>query len=247
MSQFAAMASEPSNPPCAGRLAYCALRFAAGAGNGVWLALDEDYAYLDRRANGDLSSIDSRVRLPAERYGVPIDLGYLYPADLPEPVRLKMHQFLIQGRRTIYLHAWFADGRREGASPVWSAEPASAPVALFFGPLTFALSEPAIVFSRGAEPAKLEVLLGRPGPASFAWRNHSDIPSTLHPVAEIRFPGQTNPHTHALDRRCCGCRFHAFVDVPDDARDGDAEIAVSFAEWTAGDVRPAELRIRCGG
>lgn len=242
------MTSRLAAPSSTGQLTYCVLQFAAGPGNLVWLAVDEDQVYIDRRANGDLASVSNRVALPEKRYGVPIDLGNIYPADVEEPVRLKMHQFLIQGRhRTIYLHAWFADGRREGTSPAWSHEPASAPVALFFGSLTFALSEPTPVLSPSAEPIKLEVLLGRPGPRSFAWRNHSDIPDTLHPVAEIRYPGDANAVTRSLDRRCCGCRFHTLVDVPTDVQAGEAKITVSFADWTAGDVTPAEFRVRCGG
>ncbi len=248
MSQFGDMTGRLATPSSFGQLTYCVLRFGEGPGNLVWLAIDDDHVYVDRQANGDLAAVSNRVALPEQRYGVPIDLGNIYPADVHEPVRLKMHQFLIQGRqRTAYLHAWFADGRREGTSPAWSQEPASAPVALFFGSLTFALSEPAPVLSPGAEPTKLEVLLGRPGPRSFAWRNHSDIPDTLHPVAEIHYPGHAVPATYPLDQRCCGCRFHAVIDVPSDVQDCEAKIVVSFADWKAGVVTPAELSVRCGG
>jgi hypothetical protein len=136
------------------------LRFGPSPQSVVWLALDDDCVFVDRRASGDLVYADARVPLPAMRYGVPIDLGNVLPSDVAQPVRLKLHQFLIGNERTLYLHAWFADGKREGASPVWSTSPQSAPIVYLYGALTFELTGPSLRLAKGGEPAKLEVMIG---------------------------------------------------------------------------------------
>ncbi|HET6880811.1 MAG TPA: hypothetical protein VFI31_11690, partial [Pirellulales bacterium] len=221
-------------PNCVGDPYYCALSFGQEPERLVWLAIDDEYIYVDRQAKGDLAEVGNRVRFPVKRYGVPIDAGALCPAGTREPVRLKLHQFLIGGRRTIYLHFWFADGRREGASPVWSTSPASAPVLPLFGPLTFVLADPAVTFVSGGDATKLEVMLGRTGDSaeSFVWRSHSEVPHTVQPLAEIRFPGQSIPQTFHLEGRCCGCRFHCFLEPPNNLH-GLAEVRVSFSDWPA--------------
>jgi hypothetical protein len=178
--------------------------------------------------------------------GVPIDAGDLHPEGVEGAVRLKLHQFLIGRELTIYLHAWFADGRREGSSPVWSPEPKSAPQAFFFGPLTLAPCSPSPVLPRG-EPGKLEAQLGRPGIGgrSFVWRNHSDVPRDVHPLAEMRLAAETEPIVvnYRLDQRCCGCRFFRDVELP--AGISHAEVVVSFDDWSVGVVEPARFVVAC--
>jgi hypothetical protein len=212
------------------------------------LARDGSYLYVDRRAFGDLTGPSQRVELPCDRLGVPIDAGDLHPEGVDGPVRLKLHQFLIGQELTIYLHLWFADRRREGSSPVWSAEPKSAPQVMFHGPLTLEPCSPSPVLSRG-EASKLEVQLGRPGigERSFAWRNHSDVPRHFHPLAEVHFASTETValvETHRLDQRCCGCRFFRSISVPDSA--SHAEVIASFDDWPAGAVEPGRFQIACG-
>jgi hypothetical protein len=226
---------------------YCALIFGPQPRGCVWLARDRHHLYVDRQAGGDLTGAGHRVELPPDRLGVPIDAGDLRPEGVEGAVRLKLHQFLVGQELTIYLHAWFADGRREGSSPVWSAEAKSAPRILFHGPLTLAPCGAAPVLSRGG-PGKLEVQLGRPGAGerSFAWRNHSDVPRDVHPLAEVRFAaGDEEPVVVncRLDQRCCGCRFFGYLEPPGEA--SRAEVVVSFDEWGAGAVEPGRFVLAC--
>lgn len=211
--------------------------------------MDRDHFYVDRRASGDLTGDEGRVRLPAQPYGVPIDAGEIYPASLSRPVRLKLHQFLIGDDVTIYLHLWFADGRREGASPVWSLDPAHAANVYFHGPLTFAPCSTSPRLDRG-RATKLEVQLGRPGVGEgpFAWRNHSDVPRDVHPLAEIRLPARSDTAAHVvetyrLDQRCCGCRFFRSIELADDVSPGQAEVVVSFPDWVSGVVTPGRFTV----
>lgn len=236
-----------AEPRYVGQPTYCALRFGPLPPSVVWLALDDDHIYVDRRARGDLTDVDACVPLPAMRFGVPIDLGSVVPADVPQPVRLKLHQFLIGNERTLYLHAWFADGKREGASPIWASSPQSAPVVCFYGPLTFDLTNPSLRLARGSEPTKLEVMIGRPGigERSFAWRNHSDIPRQVHPLAEIRVPvnGSYRIAQFSLDHRCCGCRFHRMVSLGNEPAQDMAKIDVTFYDWLSEPVVPAHFSV----
>ncbi|HWB09963.1 MAG TPA: hypothetical protein VG826_12095 [Pirellulales bacterium] len=224
---------------------YCALVFSLEPGGRIWLARDKHHLYVDRRGEGNLTGATRRVELPPDRLGVPIDAGDLYPQGVDRPVRLKLHQFLIGQELTIYLHLWFADGRREGSSPIWSPAPGSAPRAAFHGPLTLAPCSFSPVLSRGGT-GKLEVQLGRAGigERSFAWRNHSDVPHDVHPLAEVRFASTetgARVETYPLDERCCGCRFFRRVEPPEGI--SQAEVVVSFDDWPAGAVEPGRFKI----
>ena len=241
--QPAALSGEPVY---AGRPTYSALVFGPSPQSVVWLASDDEHIYVDRHSSGKLSDTDACVLLPAARWGVPIDLGEVFPDELPQPVHLKLHQFLIGTERTVYLHAWFADGKREGASPVWSSAPQSAPVVYFYGPLTFALADPSFRFASG-EATKLEVMIGRPGigERSFSWRNHSDIPRHLHPLARISVTanGSNRIAQYALDQRCCGCRFHRLISLELEPSPGTAQIDVTFNDWLTDEVVPARFSV----
>jgi hypothetical protein len=211
------------------------------------LAKDEHHLYVDRRGRGDLTGASQQVELPFHRLGVPIDAGDLHPEGVDRPVRLKLHQFLIGQELTIYLHVWFADGRREGSSPIWSPAQNVAPRLAFHGPLTLTPCSSSPVLSRGG-PGKLQVQLGRTGIGEhcFVWRNHSDVPRDVHPVAEVRFASGGTEGTTAtcrLEQRCCGCRFFSYLEPPGGAT--HAEAAVSFDDWTTGAVAPGRFRIVC--
>lgn len=243
---MAALSGEPryTGPPT-----YSALVFGPSPQSVVWLAADDEHIYVDRHSRGKLSDADACVPLSPARWGVPIDLGEVFPADLPQPVHLKLHQFLIGTERTLYLHAWFADGKREGAAPVWSSAPQSAPVVYFNGPLTFALADPSLQFASG-EATKLEVMIGRPGigARSFAWRNHSDIPRHLHPLAQIRVAanGSARIAQYSLDQRCCGCRFHRLISLGLEPSPETVEIDVTFNDWLSEEVVPAHFSVPVG-
>jgi hypothetical protein len=197
---------------------YCLLALGPKAESRVWIVLDGDAYYIDRKGNGDLTG-------PTDR-GVPIEHKTKETGDdgqvfFKSP--LFEEEVMDRGRRRRFdvSFEYSADYReaacnvvvREGKLPricfaVLADRPQQAEVLYLDGPLSLLLEDvdgPPLV--RGKEPKDLCVCVGTFGPKSSALVQNKAVPADAHPVAQIEFPskrpgGKPISVKVILNRRC---------------------------------------------
>lgn len=191
---------------------YCLLVFGAAAATRVWLVFDGDVLYVDRNGNGDLSEAGERFR-PRQPLKEAADFREFVVGDLVEKDGKTRHRDLTVTRFGRTSHhgkiALTAAGRGEqvagqdGSGALRFADrPEDAPVVHFNGPLTLALPS-GNTFRAGAKAKPLYACVGTPGlgEGTLAVLQQDAIPEDVHPVAELRLPGQ-QPLRVPLAERC---------------------------------------------
>jgi hypothetical protein len=174
------------------------------AGTRMWLVLDNDDLYVDRHANGDLTTAEGRVVADKEgvfRIGKINELGTGISHDA-ELRRIK------KGKDVLFVLWIKVNGHKESAGVVFANKPADAPILHFNGPLTLGLATEfrrakeielqAFVGIRGWDHGKTDVLTSLP---------FEVVPAGAHPIAEVDFPpsvagGQPIQVRVALKHRC---------------------------------------------
>jgi hypothetical protein len=177
---------------------YCLLVFGPEAKTRVWLVLDGDVLYVDRKADGDLTEQDQRFSKKGTSYFVD---------DLP--ASYEGHQFSSrldvaqgsEGEETrCKIECWTKDSRgfRTSGLLVFANRPQEAPVVNVQGPLTFRImdwnnpSKPSRLM-RGDQENVLSILVGTP-----VFGGKHDVFVTFlepkrrvddYPVVEVEFPG----------------------------------------------------------
>jgi hypothetical protein len=183
---------------------YCLVVLGETAGTRMWLVLANDDLYVDRHANGDLTTADDRVVADKEgvfRIGKITGIGTSTSHDA-ELRRIK------KGNDALFLLWITVNGCKQSAGVVFSDKPADAPILHFNGPLTLGLATEfrrpkeielqAFVGIRGLEHGKSAVLTCLP---------FEVVPAGIHPVAVVDLPSRTPDGelvraTVALKHRC---------------------------------------------
>jgi hypothetical protein len=183
----------------------------------VWLVLDGDVFYIDRKGNGDLTDPTDRVPIERKTKETDDDGQVFFTTPLFEEEVTDR-----QGRRRLdvaFEHS--ADYRqaicrvvvREGKLPriceaLLADRPQDAEVLHIDGPLTLNLVEPeGPPLVRGKEPKDLCVCVGTFGRNTTVMVQNKAVPANAHPLAEIEFPskqpGGKPIHVKVvLNRRC---------------------------------------------
>jgi hypothetical protein len=218
---------------------YCLLTFGREGKTRVWLVFDsvpdplkpgdaEDYLYVDRNGNGDLTEPGARVAAVVHKRKIHVTFGKgFYDETLLEfdvgPVggpggkekrrSLKVWVSWYRGQErpcTLSLKTEGQFCREESVSGViFSRRPEDAPVLRFDGPLTmrFALGMKHSLSLTEEFNLQAEVGTVGSGPDSFVSMRNDTFPKDLHPVAEIEWPhrGANKPPIKmrvTLNQRC---------------------------------------------
>lgn len=175
---------------------YHLLAFGPQAETRVWLVLDGEVLYVDRNGNGDLTEEPERVTGDGNVFQV---------GDIPaRDSRTRYAQLKVQrldptrpgqGLRCVVFVEVPGKYRQFGVVS-FAGRPQDASVLHFDGPLTMGLIDPAgQVFARGDKATELTAWIGTPvlgkekGDAACV-EHGQGVPTDVHPVAEIEFPGQ---------------------------------------------------------
>jgi hypothetical protein len=198
---------------------YCLLVFGPEAKTHVWLVLDGDTLYADKNGNGDLTEVGERCEFVLKQAHLK-NLGGLRRNEGEVHIRLchavrdgDVDPKADPGKAW---ELWLAvDGKTFVTHPItFAARLADSQVSHFGGPLAFQLHGSVAQLERGANPPHLAVRIGTPGlPARnssrpvFAALTCPEVPSAVHPTAEVEFPGKTRGDrtikvTVKLDGRC---------------------------------------------
>lgn len=239
---------------------YCRLVFGPKADATVWLVIDGDTLYVDRKGDGDLTGPGKRfTRRPAFQGGgfevKSLELGgkttysnlivYWTPgqpkaamADTPIDVMLdvdgKFCQYAIFKART---------------------DTKLAPVIHFDGPLEMVLLAPTLPLPLPGKERQIEALIGTRSSTNHLAMVRHDRQLTpkadAHPIADIVFspakPGAAPLRIKLpLDQRCCNVRFLATLKTPAEAGTGPATLELAFPDWAEAKVAGVKRTLPLG-
>jgi hypothetical protein len=195
---------------------YCLLTFGREGKTRVWLVFDsvpdplkpgaaQDYLYVDRNGNGDLTEPGERVPAVVHKQKILITFGKgFYDETLLAFDVGTVGNGTYQGLRVWV--SWYRGqerpcrvslktdgqfGREESvAGVIFSRKPQDAPVLRFDGPLTmrFALGRTHSLSLTEEFNLQAEVGALGSGPGTFVFLRNDPFPKDLHPVAEIEWP-----------------------------------------------------------
>jgi len=174
-------------PAYRGKPAYCLLVFGAEARTRMWLALDGDMLYLDRRGSGDLTAA---IRYPRSCWNE-LYLGTLTDSDGMSQRAFLHVRSLSNGFR---LEFEMGDLLQEAGSDrkervLFAERPADAPIIHFAGPLTIGWYQQPPTFAPG-QTCDFNTMLGTPGlgKGTFAAVPCCALPKQARLTADIEFP-----------------------------------------------------------
>jgi len=187
---------------------YCLVVFGPEAKTRIWLVLDGDVLYVDRKGNSDLTDAGDRIEPhKVSKDKVTVFGGLGEGKEEEETVR----EFKCEAGERLLIQALQIDedivsidciaGERRIASGAtcgsestfkFSDEPQDAPIVHFDGPLTMRV-QPGVVLRRGTSPNKFVTHIGTEGlgKRTFVMLETGSVPADVHPRSEFVFPGKT--------------------------------------------------------
>ncbi len=201
-ADLAALRRPPVREPAyeSGSPRYCLLVFGPEAATRIWVVVDGKSLYADRNGDGDLTDPGERRR--ALTWGGPegtlfefggltrldgkkvhLSVCYRGRADQPDVVSI-----------TVGGTPYQSASRDDAGLLHFAARPEDAPVVHFGRPLRFV----------PVDSQALTVRLGCPGlgAGTLALLDTDAVPTGVHPVAEIEFPGRGSKVRVVLRERC---------------------------------------------
>jgi hypothetical protein len=179
---------------------YCLLVFGPEAKNRVWLVIDGDRLFIDRKGKGDLTNDEKFER---KKGGYFSGMGALQPGDAEPEYELDL-VVPTGGSVAAFRDAHNVESRIgerliQTGSCVFADTPNKAPVLWFDGPLTVGLAEPdKTSLTRGGHATELYLWVGTPtdprkqkGTDPVVRVSHSvGVPEDIHPEAELEYPSK---------------------------------------------------------
>jgi hypothetical protein len=189
-------------PAYKGKPKYCLVVLGPEAKTRIWLVLDGDVLYVDRKGNGDLTEPENRVVKPFRIGGITEVEGITQTHHF-DFMLLRANggiqlSLIVKGRRGQYA-CLYPDGPLQFAD-----RPQDAPIVHFNGPLELRVCRAYIATQGETRTLNLIAYLGTSGlgKGTFAYSSTRDflIPKDLKPRVEVEFAGKVKGAAPILRR-----------------------------------------------
>jgi hypothetical protein len=227
----------------------------------VWVVLDGDTVYIDRKSDGDLTSKKNRFEKATD--------GRMISVEIPDAdgktsyvisnVERLANEIPTAGCACIHVMIFGTVTYKQYSVVDLANSPQTATLAHFNGPLTIG---PATVESKpdsslklhtGNGSAELRAMVGtfspygRPVVVVSEDMGRDQFRGYL-PMVDIEFPAKAAGDSpvrqrYLLDETCCGSLFKGQVQAPPEAGPGMAHVTFSFNMWKEGHVAPSTAEI----
>lgn len=235
-------------PKYQGQPGYCLLVFGPEAKKRIWLALDGDKLYVDRRGQGDLTGQQTTLNTSKM---VTIDLPEVPDAsNQPQTGRLTVRRHASDGVQ-LYFHLPGQPNQLAGTpsqSIPLASQPKDAPIVHFNGPLTFQAE--ATPDTRSPGQFIVGGRLGTPGLGknTFCVVASRDLPPGLKLVVRAAFPAKEADRQEIEKEFVLGspspCGFHQFtatVIAPAEAGLGMVRLTLLGEGWKDRPIQSVSL------